>query len=97
AQQQAQAASSKAEPSEARAPEAQGASGNAGSRAASAAQADGASTNAASSEVRSPQADDGEGQLRASPMARRIARELGVDLATVKGSGPNGRIQKEDV
>jgi pyruvate dehydrogenase E2 component (dihydrolipoyllysine-residue acetyltransferase) len=36
-------------------------------------------------------------QLRASPMARRLARELGVDLAAVKGSGPQGRIQKEDV
>jgi pyruvate dehydrogenase E2 component (dihydrolipoamide acetyltransferase) len=30
-------------------------------------------------------------------MARRLARELGVDLASVKGSGPLGRIQKEDV
>ncbi len=37
------------------------------------------------------------GQLRASPMARRLARELGVDLAAVKGTGPLGRIQKEDV
>jgi len=39
---------------------------------------------------------DGQG-LRASPMARRLARELGVDLASIKGSGPLGRIQKEDV
>jgi pyruvate dehydrogenase E2 component (dihydrolipoamide acetyltransferase) len=30
-------------------------------------------------------------------MARRLARELRVDLATLKGSGPQGRIQKEDV
>jgi pyruvate dehydrogenase E2 component (dihydrolipoamide acetyltransferase) len=30
-------------------------------------------------------------------MARRLARELGVDLAGLKGSGPQGRIQKEDV
>src|SRR2546425_713169 len=43
------------------------------------------------------QAEPEEGQLRASPMARRLARELGVDLAQVKGSGPLGRIQKEDV
>ena len=41
--------------------------------------------------------EEPEGQLRASPMARRLARELGVDLAQVKGSGPLGRIQKEDV
>lgn len=33
----------------------------------------------------------------ASPVARRTARELGVDLAAVEGSGPGGRIVKEDV
>ena len=33
----------------------------------------------------------------ASPAARRVARELGVDLATVTGSGPGGRIVEEDV
>lgn len=36
-------------------------------------------------------------QLRCSPLARRLADELGVDLATVRGSGPNGRIVKADV
>ncbi|MFC4942959.1 dihydrolipoamide acetyltransferase family protein [Pseudonocardia sp. GCM10023141] len=33
----------------------------------------------------------------ASPLARRIARERGVDLATVTGSGPNGRIIRVDI
>jgi pyruvate dehydrogenase E2 component (dihydrolipoamide acetyltransferase) len=33
----------------------------------------------------------------ASPSVRRFARELGVDLGLVKGSGPKGRIQQEDV
>ena len=33
----------------------------------------------------------------ASPVARRLARELGVDLSTVEGTGPNGMISKEDV
>jgi pyruvate dehydrogenase E2 component (dihydrolipoamide acetyltransferase) len=33
----------------------------------------------------------------ASPAIRRFARELGVDLTQVKGSGPNGRITKDDV
>jgi pyruvate dehydrogenase E2 component (dihydrolipoamide acetyltransferase) len=33
----------------------------------------------------------------ASPAVRRVARELGVDLARVTGSGPKGRILKEDV
>jgi pyruvate dehydrogenase E2 component (dihydrolipoyllysine-residue acetyltransferase) len=35
--------------------------------------------------------------VKASPLARRLAREMGVDLATLKGSGPEGRIVKEDV
>ena len=34
---------------------------------------------------------------RASPAARRLARERGVDLGTVVGSGPGGRIQRQDV
>ncbi len=35
--------------------------------------------------------------VRASPVARRVARELGVDLSQVKGTGPGGRIKEEDV
>jgi pyruvate dehydrogenase E2 component (dihydrolipoamide acetyltransferase) len=37
------------------------------------------------------------GQVRATPVARRMAKELGVDLALVKGTGPDGRIKEEDV
>lgn len=33
----------------------------------------------------------------ATPLARRIAAEKGIDLASVKGSGPNGRVTKADV
>ncbi|MFC3099444.1 pyruvate dehydrogenase complex dihydrolipoamide acetyltransferase [Altererythrobacter lauratis] len=36
-------------------------------------------------------------RLIASPLAKRIAAQKGVDLAAVKGSGPNGRIVKADV
>ncbi|WP_145103256.1 pyruvate dehydrogenase complex dihydrolipoamide acetyltransferase [Cereibacter sediminicola] len=36
-------------------------------------------------------------RIFASPLARRIAKEKGLDLATVKGSGPRGRIVKADV
>jgi pyruvate dehydrogenase E2 component (dihydrolipoyllysine-residue acetyltransferase) len=36
-------------------------------------------------------------EVRASPLARRLASELGVNLATIQGSGPEGRIVKEDV
>jgi len=44
-----------------------------------------------------PAASSGGARLFASPLARRIAAEKGVDLASVKGSGPNGRIVKADV
>ena len=37
------------------------------------------------------------GRIFASPLARRIAQQKGVDLAGVKGSGPHGRIVKADV
>jgi pyruvate dehydrogenase E2 component (dihydrolipoamide acetyltransferase) len=38
-----------------------------------------------------------DGRIKASPVARRMARELGVELANVAGSGPGGRIVKSDV
>jgi pyruvate dehydrogenase E2 component (dihydrolipoyllysine-residue acetyltransferase) len=37
------------------------------------------------------------GRIKASPLARRLARERGVDLASLRGSGPEGRIVAEDV
>jgi pyruvate dehydrogenase E2 component (dihydrolipoamide acetyltransferase) len=44
-----------------------------------------------------PQPDEGNGRVKASPIARRMARDLGVELATLEGSGPGGRIVKADV
>jgi pyruvate dehydrogenase E2 component (dihydrolipoamide acetyltransferase) len=41
--------------------------------------------------------DTGVAKAHASPAVRRVAREFGVDLARVKGSGPKNRILKEDV
>ena len=41
--------------------------------------------------------DAGDGRIRVTPLARRIAKERGVDLSTIKGSGPGGRIVKSDV
>ncbi len=38
-----------------------------------------------------------DGKVKAVPAARRLARELGVDLSSVTGTGPEGRIQSEDV
>ena len=43
-----------------------------------------------------PKDDSGE-RLIASPLARRIAEQKGIDLASVTGSGPRGRIVKADV
>ena len=39
----------------------------------------------------------GDGRLRVSPVARRIAREQGIELDAVSGSGPQGRIVKRDI
>ena len=41
--------------------------------------------------------DSPHGKLRASPVARRIARDNGINLARISGSGPRGRILREDV
>jgi pyruvate dehydrogenase E2 component (dihydrolipoamide acetyltransferase) len=38
-----------------------------------------------------------EARVKASPVARRIAAELGVDLSSVKGTGPDGRVTETDV
>ncbi len=37
------------------------------------------------------------GRIKASPVAKKIAAEKGIDLATIQGSGPGGRIVKDDV
>lgn len=39
----------------------------------------------------------GAGTGQATPAVRKLARELGVDLAAIQGSGPNGRITEQDV
>jgi pyruvate dehydrogenase E2 component (dihydrolipoamide acetyltransferase) len=40
---------------------------------------------------------NGRDRVFASPLARRLARERGIDIQTINGSGPNGRIVKADV
>ncbi|MFQ6027268.1 MAG: 2-oxo acid dehydrogenase subunit E2 [Dehalococcoidia bacterium] len=54
-----------------------------------------AAPSAAPVEDSAPARDDGE--VRASPLARRLARERNIDLAQVSGSGPGGRIVEQDV
>jgi pyruvate dehydrogenase E2 component (dihydrolipoamide acetyltransferase) len=39
----------------------------------------------------------GNGRVKASPLARRIARERGLELSGIRGTGPDGRIVAEDV
>ncbi len=44
-----------------------------------------------------PSANASDGRIKASPLARRIAAMKGLDLSSLKGSGPRGRIIKRDV
>ncbi len=46
---------------------------------------------------RGPPVASTNGRIKASPLARRIARERGIDLAAIRGTGPDGRIVAEDV
>jgi pyruvate dehydrogenase E2 component (dihydrolipoamide acetyltransferase) len=58
-----------------------------------------ASTNGSEqvTEVKEPEPARADGRVKASPLARRIARERGIDLAALRGTGPEGRIVAEDV
>ncbi len=51
----------------------------------------------AEAKAAAPVAAENGGRILASPLARAIAKEKGVDLASVSGSGPQGRIVKRDV
>ena len=48
-------------------------------------------------EVSAPVERDATGAVRASPLARRIAKDAGIDVAAIEGSGPKGRVVKADV
>jgi pyruvate dehydrogenase E2 component (dihydrolipoamide acetyltransferase) len=52
---------------------------------------------AAAAESAAPSPEGNGGRAKASPVARRIAREQGVDLSALQGTGPGGRIVKADV
>ena len=47
--------------------------------------------------AQTPFAQEGRREVRSSPAARRLARELGVDIARVQGTGRGGRITEKDV
>jgi pyruvate dehydrogenase E2 component (dihydrolipoamide acetyltransferase) len=48
-------------------------------------------------ETPAPKAPTSEAKVRATPLVRKVAQELGVDLVTVTGTGPQGRITEDDV
>jgi len=52
---------------------------------------------AASTPAAAPVAIETDGSIKASPLARKLAAEKGVDLSMVKGSGDHGRIVKRDI
>jgi len=56
-----------------------------------------ATTPATAARSESEEAADGESRVRSSPLVRRLAAEHNVDLAEVEGTGPAGRITKEDL
>ncbi|MBM3667705.1 MAG: 2-oxo acid dehydrogenase subunit E2 [Actinobacteria bacterium] len=68
-----------------------GAASEDGGAAPGAAEGGGATPPAATTDGASP------GRVKASPIARRIARDRGIDLAALAGSGPGGRVIKSDV
>ncbi len=73
----------------------------AGGKAASSASGGGATATAAPPatlpDTGLPDRADGTRRVRAAPATRRLAREQGIDIATLAGSGPNGRILIADV
>jgi pyruvate dehydrogenase E2 component (dihydrolipoamide acetyltransferase) len=56
-----------------------------------------AAASAAESQPAPAAAPSSNGRIKASPLARRIARERGIELAQIRGTGPDGRIVAEDV
>lgn len=67
-----------------------------GARRQPAAQAEQAAPSQAPPAAPQPQAETGE-RVKASPLARRMAQEHGLNLGEIPGTGPGGRITKEDV
>ena len=56
-----------------------------------------AQTEAPQKDSQARQQQPEEARVKASPVARRVAAELGVDLSAIKGTGPNGRVTETDV
>jgi len=86
------------QPEETGAPQAQAATATAGEGLAEASQpAPGYGRGAHPAPEAAPAPNGQAGRVRASPLARRLAREFGLELGQLQGSGPHGRIIKRDV
>lgn len=48
-------------------------------------------------EEKTKKSGSGDGRIKASPLARKMAEDKGIDLAKVDGSGPEGRVVKKDI
>ena len=68
-----------------------------GEEAAPAPSGDGAPTKEAKPVEVEEGVEEEDGRIKASPLARRLAREHGIDLAKVQGSGPDGRVVRRDI
>ncbi|HOK56905.1 MAG TPA: dihydrolipoamide acetyltransferase family protein [bacterium] len=49
------------------------------------------------SEIKKEKVEEKEERIKISPVARRLAEEYGVDISEIKGTGPEGRIEKKDI
>lgn len=79
-------------------------SGKAEAKDSSSEEKEESSTSGGSATLTSPRSDSGDsssssddGRIKASPLARKMAEDKGIELSRVDGSGPNGRIIKADI
>ena len=59
--------------------------------------ADGTGSDASAADTDQGEVSTADGRVFAAPSARRLAREEGIDIASVEGSGPGGRVSEHDV
>jgi len=76
---------------------AEGGGSSAPAAAAAPATQEAAVTVVADHSAATPAHDSGDDRVKASPLAKRLAEEKGVDISSIKGSGDNGRVIKRDV
>lgn len=74
-----------------------GITGASAANAGAAAQASGATAATAAEPAHSGLSVSADGRIKASPLAKKLAAEKGIDISQVPGSGDNGRIVKKDV